>query len=248
MAAASDLHVDSVLSLITKQQDGFLYLRQIVNRLGENFKQILQSISSDDRLKTLQIRDNKTGMTILHIAAANSDTETVEMILDCVSEEERYILLSAQAWNQFTPIHFACLSDNSSLLDLMIRLFKEETRYKLLQITSASGSTPLHWSALRGHTQAISTIADSLTAQHLLHLLGITDDYGKTPLRRAQYGGKLAAADLLQDYQTKALIDVALQQADQTGSNSIQISLLYLQRLEFPRRPSTVFDYSFYGV
>ena len=246
MAAASDR--DSVLSRITKQKNVRPALCRIIDRFGENYKQILQAMGSDERLQKLQIKHSWTGRTILHLAVSNPGAETVEMILECVSEEERYILLSVQDRDNFTPIHFACLNDNSRVLDLMIRLFKEETRYKLLQITSASGSTPLHWSALRGHTQAISTIADSLTAQHLHHLLGITDDYGKTPLRRAQYGGKLAAADLLQDYQTKALIDVALKQTDQTGSNSIQISLLYLQRLEFPRRPSTVFDYSFYGV
>ena len=217
MAAASDL--DSILSLITNQRDGLPDFWQIVDRLGENFKQILQSISSHDRLQLLQIRDNKTGGTMLHYAVYNSDTETVEMLLRCLSEEERYILLSAQASYQVTPIHFACANDNSMVLPLLIRLLKEETWYKILQITCFRGATQLHLSALRGHTHAISTIADSLTAQQLIHLLRITDDYGRTALQLAEYSGKHAAAKLLQDYQTKALIDVALQQTDQAGSN-----------------------------
>ena len=217
MAAASDR--DSVLSRITKQKNVRPDLCRIVVRFGENFKQILQSMGSDERLQILQTKHSGTGRTILHCAVANPGTETVEMILECVSEEERYLSLSAQDRDNFTPIHYACFNDDSRVLDLMIRLLKEEIWYKLLQITSALGSTPLHWSALRGHTQAISTIADSLTAQHLIQLLRITDDHGRTPLQLTEYYGKHAAAELLQDYQTKALIDVALQQADQTGSN-----------------------------
>ena len=217
MAAASDR--DSVLSLFTKQKIGFRDLLRIVYLLGENFRQILQSASSDERLQILQLKDGETGATILHVAAANSDAETVEMILECVSEEERYILLSAQDRDNFTPIHYACHNHNSRVLDLMISILKEETWYKLLQITSVKGTTPLHASAYWGHTQAISTIANSLTAQQLIHLLKVTNDDGRTPLQLAECRGKHAAADLLQDYQTKALIDVALQQTDQTGSN-----------------------------
>ena len=216
MAAVSN--IDSILSLITNQQDT-LDIWQIVHRLGENFEQTLQSISSDERLQILQIKDIRTGGTILHYAVSKSDAETVEMILMCVSEEERYILLSAQTRYKFTPIHCACLNNNSKVLGLMIRLLKEETWYKLIQIAGVEGVTPLHMSALCGHTQAISTIADSLTAQHLIHLLRITDDQVSTPFQRAEYFGKHAAAELLQDYQTKALIDVALQQTDQTGRN-----------------------------
>ena len=217
MTSASDR--DSLLGLITKQQDGLVDLCLIINRLGDNFRPILQSISSDNRLKILQIQDSESGWTILHYTVYNSDAETVEMILDCVSKEERYILLSAQARLTRTPIHHACLVDNSRVLGLLIRLLKEETWYELLQITDVIGFTPLHSTALSGQTQAISTIADSLTAQQLIHLLRITDNFGRTPLQRAESAGMHAAAKLLKDYRTKALIDIALQQADQTGSN-----------------------------
>ena len=247
MAAASDR--DSILSSITDPFD----LWRIVNCLGENLKQILQSISSDETLQMLHLKDSETCATILHIAVCEPDAKAVERLLECVSEEERYILLCAQDRNQFTPIHYPCFHDNNRVLGLMNRLLKEETLYKLLQITSASGSTPLHVSALRGNTQAITAIADSLTALQLIHLLRITDDYGRTPLQWAEYYGKHAAAELLQNYQTKALIDVALQQADQTGSNSTPYITEFFYTFSvsnFPSRLSliAVFDYSFYGV
>ena len=216
MAVASDR--DSILSLITNQQDGLRDLWQIVDRLGENFKQILQSISSDERLKILQIGYKKNGMTILHYAVYKSDAEMVEMLLDCVSEDdERYILLSAQARDSCTPIHIACVKDNSTVLPLLIRLLKEEKWYKILQITIGGVVTPLSLSALYGHTQAISTIASSLTAQHL-HVLHLLRNIGTGPLQLAELCGEHAAASLLKDYKTKALIDVALQQTDRTGS------------------------------
>ena len=63
MAAGSDL--DSVLSLITYQQGGLRKLLRIVDRLGENFKQILQSVSSDKRLQLLQIKHSDYGLSFL---------------------------------------------------------------------------------------------------------------------------------------------------------------------------------------
>mgnify|MGYP001801212263 CR=1 FL=1 len=93
---AAEFCRDSILSFITKQQDGFVTYCRNVSQLGENFRQKLQSIGSDERLQILQIRDNVGFWTILHHAANNSDAETVEMILECVSDEERYILLSAR--------------------------------------------------------------------------------------------------------------------------------------------------------
>ena len=78
---------DRLLSLITKQHNWLIHLYVIFKRLGETFRQILQSLSSDDRLQILHIKDSETGETLLHIAATQSDTETVEMILNCVSEE-----------------------------------------------------------------------------------------------------------------------------------------------------------------
>ena len=165
-------------------------------------------------------------MTILHYAIYNSALETVVMILECVSEDdERYILLSTQARDTCTPIHLACVKDNSTVLPLLIRLLKEETWYKLLQITIGGVVTPLSLSALYGHTQAIGTIASSLTAQHLLHLLR---NIGTGPLQLAELCGEHAAASLLQDYKTKALIDVALQQTERTGSICFLVSQFLL--------------------
>ena len=63
---------DSILSLITNQQDGFLYLCAIVKLFGENFRQILQCASSDNRLKILQIKNSESGKTLLHLTAAQA--------------------------------------------------------------------------------------------------------------------------------------------------------------------------------
>ena len=123
MAAASDR--DSVLNRIAKQKND---LCRIIDRFGENYKQILQSMGSDERLQKLQIKhDSWTGRTILHLAVSNPGAETVEMILECVSEEERYIILSVQDRDKFTPIHYGCFHDDSRVLGLMIRQLKEET-------------------------------------------------------------------------------------------------------------------------
>ena len=105
------------------------------------------------------------------------------------------------------------------MLEMMVRLSTVEMRYKLLQLPDQHGYTPLHMSALLVRTQCIRVIADSVSSQQLIHLLRVTnDEIRKTPLQLAAEENKLAAVELLQEYQTKALIDVALQQTEPSGS------------------------------
>ena len=80
--------------------------------------------------------------------------------------------------------------------------------------------TLLHWSARYGTTQHIGVIAESVSSQQLIHLLRITNDEGRTPLQLAAEDNHQAAVELLQEYQTKAVIDVALRHADESGENS----------------------------
>ena len=184
----------------------------------ETYRQILQSVSSDDeRLQLLQMKGDIYGGTVLHRAAYNSDTETVQMILESVSEEMRYTLLTMEDNNKYTPIHRTCMFGNSEVLEMMMRLIIVEMKYKLLQLPDQYGLTPLHWSALLGHTQCIRVIADSVSSQQLIHLLRITDSDRRTPLQLAAECNQQATEELLQDYQTKALIDVALRHTDKSG-------------------------------
>ena len=206
------------LRLIQIQGGGFNGLYNIAQRHLETYRQILQSVSSDDeRLQLLQMK-NSNCWTVLHHAAVISATEIVQVILESVSEEICYTLLSMEN-NKWTPIHVACMQRSSEVLEMMMRLITVEIRYKLLQLPAEFGYTPLHWSALWGHTQHIRVIADSVSSQQLLHLLRITDDKIRTPLQLAAEDNDQAIVDLLREYQTKALIDVALRHADESGEN-----------------------------
>ena len=182
----------------------------------EMLNMIMQSIRSDERLQLLQLEDN-SGMTILHHAACVSATNIIEVILESVSEEECYVLLSTHDSGGCTPIQLACFYKHRSL-DVMIRLTTEETWYRALLVPDGRGCTPLHASAFCGQTKVIKSISNSLSAQHLRRLLRKTDRVGHTPLRTAEKGHNRAAAELLQEYQTIALIDIALQQTDETGT------------------------------
>ena len=183
----------------------------------ETFRQILQSVSSDDeRLQLLQ-KDDSSDWTVLHMVV-DCSAGIVKVILESVSEEMRYTLLSEETNdNKWTPIHIACMFGHSDVLEVMMRPITVAMRYKLLQLPDVAGYTPLHLSAPWGRTQCIRVIADSVSSQQLIHLLRITDSYGSTPLQVAAECNKQAAVELLQDYQTKALIDVALQQTEQSG-------------------------------
>ena len=185
----------------------------------ETYRQILQSVSSDDERLQLLHMEITHGWTVLHHAAKDSATEIVQVILESVSEEMRYTLLSMEDYSKVTPIHIACMwAGNSEVLEMMMRpITVEDMRYKLLQLPDVVGYTPLHVSASLGSTQCIRVIADSVSSQQLIHLLRITDVEGRTPLQEAAEFNHQAAEELLQDYQTKALIDVALQQTEQSG-------------------------------
>ena len=95
----------------------------------ETFRQILQSVSSDDeRLQLLQMKDI-TLWTELHYAAFTSTTETVQVISESVSEEMRYTLLSMEGKYKRTPIHTACWRRSSEVLEVMKRLIPVEMSY-----------------------------------------------------------------------------------------------------------------------
>ena len=224
------------LRFINIQAGGAVGLYLIATDHHEAYRQILQFVSSDDeRVQLLQMKGSY-GWTVLHSAAYNSATEIVQVILESVSKEMRFTLLSMENIDKWTPIHIACIQRNSEVFEMMMRLITEEMRYKLLQLPTISGLTPLHVSASWGHTQCIRVIADSVSSQQLIHLLRITNDKGRTPLQWAAEKNDQAVEDLLQDYQTKALIDVALRHADECGENRIYYpgKIIIVCSLQYP--------------
>ena len=105
-----------------------------------------------------------------------------------------------------TPIRLVCDNKNTRVLDEMARLTSEETWYRALKIPDDKGMTPLHAvAASDDRIRIIKSIADSVAAQHLIHLLKITENCGKTPLQSAEEWSEEQAAELLRDYQTKAV-------------------------------------------
>ena len=94
----------------------------------------------------------------------------------------------------------------------------EQTQYKHLQAIKSERYTPLHRAAKCGATQAIQIICDYVSSHHLIHLLNTKNGlWGHTPVQTAAWLGNQEAVIILQDYYSKALIDIALQQTDLTG-------------------------------
>ena len=207
------------LRFIQIQAGGADGLYDIARYHLETYRQILQSVSGDDeRLQLLQMKD-RIGWTVLHFSVYLYVPKIVQVILESVSEEMRYTLLSMEDNYKRTPIHIACIVERSEVLEMMMRLITVEMRCKLLQLPAVLGYTPLHLSALLDHTQCIRVIADSVSSQQLIHLLRITNDKKRTPLQTAAECNNQAAVAQLQEYQTKALIDVALRHTDESGEN-----------------------------
>ena len=85
------------LRYIQIQAGGAFGLYCIAECHPETYRQRLQSVSSDDeRLQLLQMNDIGLGFTVLHYAAYYSATETVQVVLQSISEEMRYTLLSME--------------------------------------------------------------------------------------------------------------------------------------------------------
>ena len=211
--------VDKLL-FIKKQVGDSAGLFAVACKNVETFGLILQSLSSDDRLKLLQTKEG-SGTSTLHRVTILPDQVITEMILKSDNEKGRQVLLSIQEdMFKYTPIHLACYYKNTEVLAAMIRLTTEDTWYKLLQIPGYHGNTPLHTSSFLGNThEVLKSLANSVTAERLIHLLRTTNNDGDTPLQYAKQWREQAAAELLQDYLTKALINVALQQTEEAGAD-----------------------------
>ena len=191
----------------------------IVCQRRDSFKLFLGSLTGDERCQLLQMR-NRYGQTILHFAAAETDSETVGMILNSVSEVESYSLLSVRGNDKSTPIHYAYFHvnlGNNKILATMKSFTSKEAWYKLIQIPDNQEQTLLQVSLWHGHKVAAEIIVASVAANYFLHFLTTTDGTGRTRLQQAKDSGDQSVVALLQDYQTKALIDIALQQTNEAG-------------------------------
>ena len=199
----------------------YINSRELVEHHHHNIVgMILQCLSSKDRVRLLHTKLNSWDWTLLHLITEFDKTgETTKTVLELVSEDQHYHLLSVQAILRLTPLHQVCRYKSAAVLKVIMGLVTlEQTRYELLQIFDVDGDTPLHQAAHRNATQAIRIIADSVSSHHLIHLLTITAKLlNHTPVQRAADVCNQEAEKLLQSCYTTALIDIASHQTDHTG-------------------------------
>ena len=183
-------------------------------------RMILECLSSEERRRFLHTEVYDDGYTLVHLIAQVDHTgATMKTILESISKDQHYSLLSTQDGLKYTPLHWACVYNNSvAVLDAITRLTSEETRFKLLQIPSSGGRTALHYAAARNATEDIKIIAESVNTSHRMRFLGLTEKCGDTPVQRAAVRGKQAAVQLLQEYHIDIRIEEALQETDERGT------------------------------
>ena len=81
--------------------------------------------------------------TALHRCADNKNNEVIKVILDSVSEEECYQLLSIKDNLRWTPLHRSCWEGDTESVRVMLNHINQDMRYSLLQITNNASETPL---------------------------------------------------------------------------------------------------------
>ena len=94
-------------------------------------RMILECLSNEERRRFLHTEVYDDGYTLVHLIAQVDHTgATMKTILESISKDQHYSLLSTQDGLKYTPLHCACVYNNFvAVLDAITRLTSEETRF-----------------------------------------------------------------------------------------------------------------------
>ena len=112
----------------------------------------------------LVLSTNRSGMTLLHLAAAMNNREMAGFLIN------RGASLEAATTSGFTPLHWAAARDAVETVRLLIELGAD------IHTATTNAITPLHWAASRNAINVMKLLIDA--GAHV----GNTTDNGFTPL------------------------------------------------------------------
>ena len=147
---------------------------------------ILQSIEHSQLIYMLKYQDWDR-YTALHRCAHNKRCDVIQMILNNLSEEECYRILSIRGtmW-RWTPLSMSCSEGDTESVRVMLNHINQDMRYSLLHMRDEFSNTPLHYVSSDGHA-VMKVIHESVTQTQWINLLQMKGDRAMTVLQYAVY-------------------------------------------------------------
>ena len=217
------------LKFIQTRAGGFNGLYNIALFHHETYRQILQSISSDDeRLQLLQMKDQR-GRTVLNRAAAYSAKE--ERVLRTAADGtftmenmDRAAALFAtdglDSWaaNFMNAEEIHWEAEYVGTVQVILESVNEEMRCKLLSMEDNNKSTPIQRACRQRNSEVLKAMMRLITVEETRYeLLQLPDKDGLTPLHRLAALDEPAAA---LDEQAAALDEQAAALDEQAAADS----------------------------
>ena len=169
------------------------------NMSTEAIRILLHSVEHSQLICLLSYQDGYREYTALHCCARNKNNEAMKVILDSVSEEECYQLLSITDYRGWTPLYMSCLGGDTESARVMLNHINQDMRYSLLQMTEVYNYTPLHFASYHGHTDIMKVIHESVTQSQWINLLQMKGDEEMTVLQHAVYWNDQSSIDTIRD-------------------------------------------------
>jgi ankyrin repeat protein len=106
-------------------------------------------------------KNNPLGVTALHLAAANGNTEIVRMLLDAVKDQKQraVFVVAKDNYDDCTALHYAAEDDgNTEMVRMLLDVVQDrEQRVKFLMTT---GDTALHHAVLKRCTKTAKILCE----------------------------------------------------------------------------------------
>ena len=169
----------------------------------EKLRECLQSVSSDNAYQVLRTVVNHLEHTAVYLAARRNQPETLKRLLNSVTAESRYQLLTVQNVDGATPLHDATYCGWTDVVVCIYNSITAKQRYQLLTIQAMFGHTTLHYAAWQGRTELSALLLDSVVPAQQMQLLSIGNINGDTAIDVARKWGNLLTADEIAKYKVQ---------------------------------------------
>ena len=105
---------------------------------------------------------NKDKLSVLHVAAANGNTEIASVLLKSVNSSDKSSLISSPDDEGMTAFHWSCLRGHLEFSKCLLeeyKNYKSESDPLLHTIQNNNGTTPLELAVLRNHLEIVGWLA-----------------------------------------------------------------------------------------
>lgn len=152
--------------------------------------QQLGRLAPNERLQLLSRQSNRGDEAALRTTADRGDLPLIQALLNGLTPDQKFVLLTAHDDNGRTALHWATAKGHLSVVNYILMSVSPKHQYILLQLKNCNGRTPLHWASFRGYVEIVRCLLRCLPNQQRLELALMQSNNGGTALHWAADGGQ----------------------------------------------------------